>query len=172
MSESKFPAVGEGKPGLRLGPASLSPIGWPSQDVVRIVLLWAAWLVILCAFQIVVQARVSPARPDTVLAWTQYETGTDVLPWRPRLDDPNMNEHVAFDSEYYVSIAAAGYDDPNAQAYASTGGRPTFQGVPSCAPGVAVELYTVDGVGHVWPPVEAAPMSQIIWDFLAAHPKP
>jgi polyhydroxybutyrate depolymerase len=42
----------------------------------------------------------------------------------------------------------------------------------TCAPGVAVEFYTVDGVGHVWPPVEAAPVSEIIWDFLASHPKP
>ena len=86
----------------------------------------------------------SPNRPDTVLAWTQYETGTDVLPCRPRLDDPNLNEHVAFDSEYYVSIAASGYDDPNAQAYASTGGHTTFQGVPSCAPGAPGESTSLN----------------------------
>jgi hypothetical protein len=126
-----FPASGESKPNLR---GRLSSIGRPPLDVVRIVLLWAAWLGIMCTFQIVVQARLSPTRPDTVLAWTQYETGTDVLPCRPRLDDPNMNEHVAFDSEYYISIAAAGYDDPNAQAYVSTGGRASFQGVPSALP--------------------------------------
>jgi hypothetical protein len=138
-----FPETGEDKPSSRLGLARAS-IGRPPQDLTRIVVLWVAWLAILCAFQIVVQARVSPARPDAVLSWTQYETGTDVLPCRPLLADPNMNEHVAFDSEYYISIAAAGYDDPNAQAYASTGGRPTFQGVPSCAPGAPDQWTSLD----------------------------
>jgi hypothetical protein len=153
VSEPKLPAVSEdGAPTESMASASkrplmppaLSSLGRPSPDLVRIVLLWAAWLVILCAFQIVVQARVSPARPDAVLAWTQYETGTNVLPCRPRIDDPNMNEHVAFDSEYYISIAAAGYDDPDAQAYSATGGHASFQGVPSCSPGVPDEWTSLN----------------------------
>jgi polyhydroxybutyrate depolymerase len=41
-----------------------------------------------------------------------------------------------------------------------------------CVPGVSVDLYKVEGVGHGWPPPEVAPVSQIIWDFFAAHPKP
>ena len=45
----------------------------PAPDVVRIVLVWAAWLAIICTFQIVVQARLSPQRPDDVLAWTPNE---------------------------------------------------------------------------------------------------
>jgi ABC-type glycerol-3-phosphate transport system substrate-binding protein len=35
----------------------------------------------------------------------------------------------------------------------------------------ADQPYTIDGVGHGWPPPEVAPASQTIWDFLAAHPK-
>jgi hypothetical protein len=126
-------------------PLALSSVGRPSPDLIRIVLLWAGWLVVLCAFQILVQARVTPLRPDTVLAWTHSETDTDVLPCRPLLADPNMNEHVAFDSEYYISIASTGYDDPNAQAYdASAGGVVMFQGVPSCAPGAASGWTSLD----------------------------
>jgi hypothetical protein len=113
----------------------------PSVDVTRIVLLWVAWLVIICAFQIVVEARFQPARPDSVLAWTSGSTG-DGFPvasgpnCRPLLADPNMNEHVAYDSEYYISIATGGYDDPNAQAYVSRYGHTTVVGVPTCTAGM------------------------------------
>jgi hypothetical protein len=116
--------------------------GWlnahrPSIDVVRIVSLWAAWLVIICAFQIVVSARVSPQRPDAVLGWTASFTAETVTAcqananaYHPRLVDPNMNEHVAYDSEYYISIAATGYDDPTVQAYYPN--DPRFSGIPIC----------------------------------------
>jgi polyhydroxybutyrate depolymerase len=42
----------------------------------------------------------------------------------------------------------------------------------TCAPGIAVESYMVDGIGHSWPSKYVAPVSQIVWDFFAAHPKP
>jgi polyhydroxybutyrate depolymerase len=41
-----------------------------------------------------------------------------------------------------------------------------------CRNGTAVELYVLIGMGHVWPPPSVLPVSQIIWDFFAAHPKP
>jgi polyhydroxybutyrate depolymerase len=41
-----------------------------------------------------------------------------------------------------------------------------------CPPGISVELYTLKGVGHGWPSQQAGPMTQIVWNFLAAHPKP
>lgn len=34
----------------------------------------------------------------------------------PYLNDPFLNEHVAWDSEYYLSIAVGGYDDPQMRA--------------------------------------------------------
>ncbi len=45
---------------------------------------------------------------------------------------------------------------------------------PNCQPGIAVELYALKWVGHEWPvPSLTKPsMSQTIWDFFAAHPKP
>jgi hypothetical protein len=122
----------------------------PSADLLRIVALWAAWLAIICAFQIVVEARLQPNGTDKVLGWTGTESGayaTECQPdpgaYRPRLADPNMNEHVAYDSEYYISIAASGYDDPTVYAYVSgnvldgKGGTKkgvVESGVPVCAP--------------------------------------
>jgi hypothetical protein len=107
----------------------------------RIVLLWAAWLVIICSFQIAVEARVQPARPDNVLAWTPRETGEGYpvasgSNCRPLLADPNMNEHVAYDSEYYIAIAEGGYENPNAQAYVSRDGHNVNTGVPTCTDGM------------------------------------
>jgi polyhydroxybutyrate depolymerase len=44
----------------------------------------------------------------------------------------------------------------------------------NCQAGTAVELYTIDGMGHSWPsPYITTPsISQTIWEFFAAHPKP
>lgn len=41
-----------------------------------------------------------------------------------------------------------------------------------CKPGISVELYVVDGTSHSWPSLYIAPISQMIWEFFAAHPKP
>jgi hypothetical protein len=119
-------------------------------DLLRIVVLWAAWLAIICTFQIVVQARLQPGGGDAVLGWTANESGSYATEcqqgpnaYRPRLADPGMNEHVVYDSEYYISIAASGYDDPKVSAYVS-GEVPDGQGgmkrgvvasgVPACDP--------------------------------------
>ena len=40
-----------------------------------------------------------------------------------------------------------------------------------CKNGTAVELYTLQGIGHTWPPAAVLPASQIIWNFFVAHPK-
>jgi hypothetical protein len=114
---------------LRLGSAVR-----PSADLVRIVAVWAAWLVIMCTFQVVVQARLQPSRPDVVLAWTQYATSQPALDCRSRLNDPFFNQHVKYDSEYYISIAVAGYDDPEVQAYYPDS-RSGSSGIPVCRPG-------------------------------------
>jgi hypothetical protein len=37
---------------------------------------------------------------------------TETRPGQPYLNDPVMNNQVAYDSEFYISIAIAGYDDP------------------------------------------------------------
>lgn len=91
--------------------------------------LWAAWAIILFTYQIVVHARLAPKRPDNILPWTPDETQTELLPGRPYLVEPLFNYQVAWDSEYYISIATVGYDDPNVGT-APPPWNPEFAGHP------------------------------------------
>ncbi len=77
----------------------------------KIVLLWLAWAIILLSFQFLVQARFSPNRPDYVLEWTASETNLHSKDKYVYLINPFMNAQVAWDSEYYLSIAVSGYND-------------------------------------------------------------
>jgi Mannosyltransferase (PIG-V) len=79
--------------------------------------VWAAWSICLLGFQELVVARLHPDRPDHVLSWTAQETGVRRFGGRPYLAEPLLNSHVAFDSEYYLSIATVGYDDPDVPQY-------------------------------------------------------
>lgn len=78
----------------------------------RIFLLWLAWAFILSGFQLLVQARFQPQRPDYALSWTPRLTRPTSQYDKPYLIDPFMNEHVSFDSIFYISVALVGYDDP------------------------------------------------------------
>lgn len=80
-----------------------------TRDVVAMGLLWA---LALLGFQLVVGARYAPERPDRVLEWTQGETGAHSHDQQPYLNEPFMRQFVAWDSEFYLSIALHGYDDP------------------------------------------------------------
>lgn len=77
----------------------------------KILLLWLAWVILLLSYQSAVTARYSVIKPDTVLPWTARDTGTD-LSDRPYLSEPFLGNHVAWDSEFYLSIATRGYEDP------------------------------------------------------------
>jgi hypothetical protein len=77
-----------------------------------IVGIWLAWAAALVGFQALAPGRVSLDRPDTVLGWTADETGVRSHVNQPNLLDPTFAGEVAWDSEFYISIAAAGYDDP------------------------------------------------------------
>jgi hypothetical protein len=78
----------------------------------RIVLIWAAWAIILLGFQTLVQERYQPDRPDYATEWTANETRRNSQDDKPYLVEPFMNNQVSWDSEFYLSIATAGYDDP------------------------------------------------------------
>jgi len=41
-----------------------------------------------------------------------------------------------------------------------------------CKGGTGIELDTMAGIGHSWPSSYAVPVSEMVWDFFAAHPKP
>ncbi|MBN1202830.1 MAG: hypothetical protein JXJ20_13345 [Anaerolineae bacterium] len=81
-----------------------------------VMLIWLAWALIMVGFQFFVRARFEPARPDYALFWTPSETQADSLDDQPYLTEPYLNQHVAWDSEYYLSIAMNGYDDPDMRA--------------------------------------------------------
>lgn len=50
-------------------------------------------------------------------------------------------------------------------------GKVTHTAYASCRAGTAVELFTIEGLGHTWPSLNGTPMTKIIWDFFAGHPK-
>ncbi|MEM7331776.1 MAG: mannosyltransferase family protein [Chloroflexota bacterium] len=78
----------------------------------NLILLWLLWSVVILGFQLFVSARLEPSRPDNVLFWTGTETLADSEDDKPTLIDPFFNEIVSWDSEFYLSIALNGYDDP------------------------------------------------------------
>ncbi len=41
-----------------------------------------------------------------------------------------------------------------------------------CRGGTAVELYTIDGLGHMWPSLNGTSVSKVIWDFFTGYSKP
>ncbi len=82
----------------------------------QILLLWLAWLIVLLSYQAAVTARYQVQKPDRVLFWTAASTDTQSLIDRPYLTEPFMNAQVGWDSEFYLSIALRGYDDPKVRS--------------------------------------------------------
>jgi hypothetical protein len=83
-----------------------------------LVLLWLCWAVIILGYQTVASGRFTPERPDRSTPWTAAETLPDSHKAQPDLNNPVLNTQVAWDSEFYVSIAARGYRDPQMRALA------------------------------------------------------
>ncbi|MCU0515078.1 MAG: hypothetical protein MUE40_21185 [Anaerolineae bacterium] len=78
----------------------------------HIVLLWLAWALILIGFQRLADWRYQPDRPDEAVEWTGRETTRNAQRDKPYLMEPFLNQQVSWDSEFYLSIAVGGYDDP------------------------------------------------------------
>ncbi|MBE2272294.1 MAG: hypothetical protein IAE80_28930 [Anaerolinea sp.] len=78
-----------------------------------IVLIWLVWSVILIGYMQLVQMRYEPDRPDDALTWSAQETTRNSQRDKPYLNDPFLNTQVSWDSEFYLSIATVGYDDPD-----------------------------------------------------------
>ena len=81
-----------------------------------ILLIWLAWALLITGFQAFVRARFDLARPDNALSWTASWTNADSLRRHPYLSSPVLAGHAAYDSEFYISIALNGYDDPGIRA--------------------------------------------------------
>jgi hypothetical protein len=76
-----------------------------------IVGIWLGWVVIMLGYQALVPARLSLARPDYALEWTKTETLAGSQAGKIYLNEPFLNSHVSWDSEFYLAIAVGGYED-------------------------------------------------------------
>lgn len=94
-----------------------------SPSLRNLVLLWAAWAVIVLGFQLLVDERMQPARPDYAVQWSPDFTLEDSQDSIPYLVEPFMNRQVSMDSEYYLSIAVGGYDDPDGRTVSGRSGK-------------------------------------------------
>jgi hypothetical protein len=95
---------------------SNDPTPFNKNAVRTIVLIWLAWCLMMVGFQAFVTARVQPERPDRVLDWTESETTATANDDQIYLSEPFLNNHVAWDSEFYLSIATTGYQDPKVRS--------------------------------------------------------
>jgi len=86
-------------------------------------LVWLGWALVMLGFQAFVLARFDLARPDRTLDWTASWTNADAMNRHPYLNTPILKGHSGWDSEFYISIALHGYEDPAMRA-ASPGSTP------------------------------------------------
>ena len=142
-------------------------VAWRS--VRLIVAIWAIWSVSLVAYQEVVTARLEPDRPDFVLEWTESETDVDRYEGRPYLAAPEFNTHIAFDSEYYLSIAVVGYDDPDVPQYVPARGPSVplnYAFMPAYS--MAMRVVAAPAAALGMEPVTAAAFAGVAVSLLAA----
>jgi hypothetical protein len=145
------------------------PPSTPWRAIRLIVAIWAIWAVGLLAFQEIVVARLHPERPDAVLEWTAEETGLRRNAGRPYLAEPVFNTHIAFDSEYYLSIAVVGYDDPDVPQYVGPDGEmvPLNYAFLPAYP-VAMRIVAAPAAALGMEPVTAAAFAGIAVSLVAA----
>jgi hypothetical protein len=88
----------------------------PSRSIYNLIFIWLAWIFTLLGFQAWTAMRFQVKHPDYALEWTPIDTALTYKHDKPYLNEPFMNQQVAFDSEYYLSIATVGYADPDVSA--------------------------------------------------------
>ena len=93
------------------------------RSIRNLLILWFAWIFILLGFQAWTIMRFQVRHPDFALEWTPIDTASTYKLNKPYLDEPFMNQQVAFDSEYYLSIATVGYNDPRVSSGVINGQR-------------------------------------------------
>ena len=147
-----------------------------------VVLVWLGWAVLLLGYQAFVQARYDLVRPDRVLDWTASWTNADAAKRHPYLQGDVLKGHAAWDSEFYISIALHGYEDPamraaspastpDAEVAGAKQGHPTwvslnhafFPGYPFAMGLVAMPLKAFG-----LEPVSAATLAGVIVSLLGA----
>ncbi len=82
--------------------------------------IWLGWAVVMLGYQVLVPARLELARPDYALNWTVSETRPNSQAGKIFLNEPFLNRHVSWDSEYYLAIATYGYEAPTIHRVGTT----------------------------------------------------
>jgi len=95
--------------------------------ITSVLVTWLCWALIMIGYVAYVQGRFDVKPPDKAVSWTENETQPNSQDGRPYLLEKFMNGHVAWDSEYYLSIAVGGYDDPEMRAIAPNFSWDSFQ---------------------------------------------
>ncbi len=140
-----------------------------NKTLLTIVLIWAAWAAIILGFQTLVSERVEPQRPDYSREWTPEYTLKDSNDGHIYLTEPFMNRQVAWDSEYYLSIAVAGYPDLNSNSVRLRSGERLslnyafFPLYPLAAGALAVPLRVLNLT-----PIATATLAGVILSLLGA----
>jgi hypothetical protein len=136
----------------------------------------------MLGFQDFVQARFSLQRPDTVMDWTSSWTNGSSGARHPYLQSQVLKGHAAWDSEFYISMALHGYEDPamraaspqstpDAEVAAPTKTHPTwvslnhafFPGYPFAMGLVARPLAAIG-----YDPVSAATVAGVVVSLVSA----
>jgi hypothetical protein len=100
-------------PATKTGGFMMKLLRKPIRDLI---LIWLAWSILVIGFQAIAVVRFQIISADTVLEWTWNETLPGAHNSQPYLRYSFMNQQVAYDSEFYLSIAVVGYDDPAVRA--------------------------------------------------------
>ena len=66
----------------------------------------------MLAYHVFLPARYTIQPPDRALEWTATETTPGSQDGKIYLNEPFLNRHVSWDSEYYLAIAVGGYEAP------------------------------------------------------------
>lgn len=90
--------------------------------------IWLGWALIMLAYHNLLPARLTVQPPDRALEWTVTETMPGSQYGKVYLNEPFLNRHVSWDSEYYLAIAVGGYEDPSPMRIRSNTGASTESG--------------------------------------------
>lgn len=78
-----------------------------------VALIWLGWVFVIMGYQSLLPARLQLARPDYALPWTPQETSAGSQVDKIYLNEPFLNQHVSWDSEFYLGISLEGYNSDN-----------------------------------------------------------
>lgn len=87
--------------------------------------IWLGWALIMLAYHVFLPARYTIQPPDRALEWTATETTPGSQDGKIYLNEPFLNRHVSWDSEYYLAIAVGGYEAPGPARIRGTVGNAT-----------------------------------------------